>query len=223
MNSVSFSSARVYAKTVCSRLRSQASRVPATVWVVLGLFLIAAVAAALHVALSEKDSNLHLKVQHSYRSAQISVWIDGDLAYSGKLSGYAKKKLGIFSESVQGSLSQVVPVSPGNHSIRVQITGEDGSTQQESISGDFAAKSERLLSVSARHGDVSLTWQGSNTTTSQPTNAAGWISRYANTLFLTIAGSIISALTGFAVREVPGYIKSRQETAPKAESASAGR
>jgi len=34
-------------------------------------------------------------------------------------------------------------------------------------------------------------------------------------LFLTIAGSIISALTGYAIKELPKQIGSRQSEAPK--------
>ena len=59
------------------------SRLPAKARVVLGLFLFAAILMALHTALSAKDASLHLTVQHSFRSANLSVWIDDDLAYSG--------------------------------------------------------------------------------------------------------------------------------------------
>jgi hypothetical protein len=214
--------ARSAALALWQKFRARTSRVPTKAWVVLGLFFVAAILMALHTVLSEKDANLRLKVQHSFRTAQIAVWVDGDLSYSGKLVGSVRKKYGLFSESVQGSLSQAIPIASGKHTIRIQITGDDGSSQQDTISGDFAAKSERTLSVSARHGDVSLSWQGGSIAAADAPSGSGWLARYANTLFLTIAGSIISALAGFAVKEVPGYIKSRQDTAPKAESASAG-
>jgi hypothetical protein len=204
------------------KFRSHSSRVPAKAWVAIALFFIAAIALALHTAFSEKDSTLRLKVQHSFRSAQISVWVDGDLSYSGKLTGSMRKKFGLFSESMQGSLSQMIPISSGKHSIRVQVIGDDGSSQQDTTSIEFASKSDRTLLVSARHSDLSLTWQGSSVAAID-SGGSGWLTRYANALLLTIAGSIISALAGFAVREVPGYIKSRQDPTPKAESASAGR
>ena len=207
---------------IWQRICASASRVPMKGWVVVGLFFIAAMAMALHTAFSANDSTLHLKVQHSFRSGQIFVWVDGDQSFSGKLNGTVRKKYGLFNESVQGSLSQVIPVSSGKHSIRVLVTGEDGSSQQDTTSAEFAAKSDRTLSVSARHSDLSLSWQGGSVPVSDSPSNSGWLTRYTNTLLLTIAGSIISALTGFAVKEVPSYIKSRQETAPKAESATAG-
>jgi hypothetical protein len=40
---------------------------------------------AMHTAYWEKDASLRRKVQHSLRGGQISVWVDGELAYSGNL------------------------------------------------------------------------------------------------------------------------------------------
>jgi hypothetical protein len=215
---------RAAAAAAWQRVRARSARIPLRARVVLGLFLVAASLLGLHTALAPaKDSALHLKVQHSFRSAQISVWVDGELAYSGKLAGYMRKKFGLLPDSVQGSLSQTVPVPSGNHLVRVQVYTDDGSVQEETITGEFAAHSERNLSVSARRGDVALAWQGGNSVPAEASVSGGWIARYATTLFLTIAGSIISALTGFAVREVPGYLRSRQDPPPKAESATAGR
>ena len=67
-----------------------------------GSFFLAAILMALHTALSGKDASLHLTVQHSFRSANLSLWIDGDLAYSGALKGSIKKKFGLIPSSVQG-------------------------------------------------------------------------------------------------------------------------
>jgi hypothetical protein len=191
-----------------------------TARIMFGLFFFAALLVALHTALSTKDASLHLTVQHSFRSADISLWIDGDLAYSGKLTGSIKKKFGLIAGSVQGSLSEIVPVSSGIHQIRVQVQPEGGTSQQNTVTGDFAANTERKLSISARPGSLSLAWLGS--TTPAPSSGSSWFAHYASALFLTIGGSIVSAITGFALRELPGHIRSRQDSAVKAQSASAG-
>jgi len=170
---------------------------------------------ALYTASLAKTATLHLKVQHGFRSAQIYLWVDGDLAYSGKLTGSAKKKFGLIPDSVQGSLSQNVPLTSGKHLIRVQVASDDGSTVDDTISGEFVRDSERNLSVSARRGDLSLSWQVANSAVGESSGHAGWLGRYASTLFLTIAGSIISALTGYAIKELPKQIGSRQSEAPK--------
>src|ERR1700758_2136919 len=122
--------------------RKQAARIPTKVWIVLWMFLIAAVLMALHTALSDKRASLRLKVQHGFRSAQLSVWLDGDRAYSGRLSGSPKKKFGLLLDSIQGSMSQILPLSSGKHLIRVEVVSSDGSSQEETITGDFVRNNE---------------------------------------------------------------------------------
>src|SRR5258708_40187335 len=94
-------------------------QLPAKARIMLGFFLVAAVLLALHTALSGKDASLHLTLQHGFRSADCSVWIDGDLAYSGKLKGSTKKKFGLIPGSVYGRLSEIVPVSAAPTRVRV--------------------------------------------------------------------------------------------------------
>jgi hypothetical protein len=87
--------------------------------------------------------------------------VDGDLAFFGKITGSTKKKFGLIpTDSVQGSLSQIIPVRSGQHDIRVRIEPDDAAMQEDSISGGFAHNSQRDLSVSARQSGLSLSWQG---------------------------------------------------------------
>jgi hypothetical protein len=192
-------------------------RVPVKARILLGLFLVAAALMAVYTALTAKDASLHLKLQHSFRSAQVSVWIDNDLAFSGKITGAAKKKFGLIpTDAQQGSLSQIIPVRSGQHNVRVRIEPEDAVMQEDSTSADFAHNSERDLSVSARHNGISLSWQGTSSAPVESTSTFAWLSRYAASLVLTIAGSIVSALAGYAIRELPGRLRSTPDSAPKA-------
>lgn len=195
-------------------------RVPVKARIVLGLFLVAAVFMAIYTALTAKDSMLHVKVLHGFHNAQISVWVDSDLAYSGTISGSVKKKFGFLpSDAVQGSLSQMIPVHSGQHAIRVRVAPDDASAQDDTTTGDFAHNGQRDLFVAARHSGLSLAWQGAGSSVAEaPSSGAGWLSRYAGSLLLSIAGSIISALTGFAIRELPGRLRSASDAAPKAEA-----
>ena len=111
------------------------SRVPVKAWIVLGLFLLAAILMAAHSALYSRDASLHLKLQHGFRSARLSVFIDGGLAYSTHLSGSTKKRFGLIPDSVQGNLSQEIPVSSGKHAIRVRVEPDDGVPVEESTPG----------------------------------------------------------------------------------------
>ncbi len=202
---------------VCwEKTRARAARLPAKAWMVLGVFLFVAMLMALHTALAGKDATLRLKVQHSFRSAQISVWVDGDLVYSGKLAGFMHKKFGLIPDSVGGSLSQTISVPSGEHEVRVRVESDDGSIGEDRIGGEFAGHGERALSVVARRSGVSLDWQGSLSTAADSSSGSGWLGRYTGSLLMTIAGSIISALTGYAIKEIPKQIASRQSEAPKA-------
>jgi hypothetical protein len=206
---------RAHAAVLWQQARVWAARVPTKAWVVFVLFLLAAVLMAMHTAFVRKDASLRLKVQHSLRSAQLSIWVDGDLAYSGKLIGLTRKKFGLLPE-VAGSLSETLPISSGTHQLRVRLASEDGTVQEDTISGEFDRNSQRTLFVFARRNDVSLGWQGAPSAMAEAgSSSTGWISRYAGTLLLTIAGSIISAVTGYAIRELPKQIAARQSEAPK--------
>jgi hypothetical protein len=197
---------------ICLRARG----LPLKAWIVLGLFLVAALFMGLHTAFAAKDSTLHLKVQHGFRSALLSVWIDGELAYSSKLTGAMKKKLGLIPESVQGNLSQTIPLPSGTRELRVRVETPDGSVQEQTISAEFVRNGERTLFVIARRTDFSMNWQDLPVPVAESASTLGWMARYTSTLLLTAAGSIISALTGYAIRELPKQIGTRQAETPKA-------
>ena len=218
MNRQHIAQLRAQAASLCQQARQAATRVPMKARVVLGLFLVAAVLMATYTALTAKDSSLHLKVQHGFHNAQVSVWVDGDLAYSGTITGSTKKRFGIIpTDSVQGTLSEIIPVRSGQHVVRVRVAPDDAAAQDDTISGDFARNSACDLLVSARRSSLSLAWQGSSSTQAETSSSLAWISRYAGSLLLTIAGSIISALTGFAIKELPGRLRSDTDSTAKVE------
>src|ERR1022692_1614314 len=209
---------RAKAGLLYQHARQRASRVPVKARVVFGLFLVAGLLMAAHTALTAKDASLHLKLQHGFRDAQVSLWVDGDLAFSGKVTGSTKKRFGLIpTDSVQGSLSQIIPMRSGQHEVRVRIEPDDAAMQEDSISGDFAHNAERDLSVSARPSGLSLSWQGTSSAPAETSSAFAWFSRYAGSLLLTIAGSIMSAIAGYAIRELPARLRSTSDATPKAE------
>ncbi len=199
--------------------RQFAAGVPVKVRILLGLFLIAALFMAIHTAITAKNASLHLRLQHDFRNGQVSVWVDDDLAYSGKITGSPKKRFGLIpTDSVQGNLSQVIAVRSGQHNIRLRIDPDDAAMQEDSIIGDFSSHTERDLAVSARHSGLSISWQGTGTALVETSANFEWLSQYAGSLFLTITGSIISALAGYAIKELPARLRSASDSMPKAES-----
>src|SRR6266704_3828532 len=186
---------RQKAAQLYQRTRARAALVPVKVRIVLGLALVAGVLLAIYTALTAKDSSLHVKLQHDFHGAEVSLWVDDELAYSGKITGSARKKFGLIpSDSAQGNLSQIIPVRSGRHNIRLRIEPDDAAMQEDSIRGDFADYTERDLAISARHSGLSLSWQGTGKTAIERASTFGWLSQYAGSLILTITGSIMSAL-----------------------------
>ena len=198
------------------KIQVQVRALPVKAWIVLGLFVVAALFMGLHTAFAAKDSTLHLKVQHGFRSALLSVWIDGELAYSSKLTGSMKKKLGLIPDSVQGNLAQTIPLPSGNRELRIRVETPDGSVQEQTVGAEFVRNGERTLVVIARRTDFSMNWQDLPVQVAESASTLGWMARYTSTLLLTAAGSIISAITGYAIRELPKQIGSRQAETPKA-------
>ena len=95
---------RAKAGLLHQHVRQWATRVPVKARVVLVLFLVAALLMAVHTALTANDASLHLKLQHGFHEAQVSLWVDGDLAFSGKITGAPKKKFGLIpTDSVQAA------------------------------------------------------------------------------------------------------------------------
>jgi hypothetical protein len=137
-------------------------------------------------------------------------------AFSGKITGSTKKRFGLIpTDSAQGSLSQIIPVRSGQHDLRVRIEPDDSAMQEDSISGDFTHNTERALLVLARHSSLSLSWQGTGSTPVETSSSFAWFSRYAGSLFVTIAGSIMSALAGYAIRELPKRLRPTSGSTPK--------
>lgn len=90
---------------------------------------------------------LGIVVEHHFVTADLSVWIDDRQSYSHSLRGAIKKRVVLF-KGVEGYLSDVVQLTPGDHRIRVRVLSADGSYDESgSISGTFAPGSEKLLAI----------------------------------------------------------------------------
>jgi hypothetical protein len=199
----------------------RAAGIPVKARIIFGLFLVAGVLMAIHTAFTTKDASLHLKLQHDFRDARVSLWVDDSLAYSGKVTGSTRKKFGLIpTESVQGNLSQIIPVRSGQHNICLRIEPDDATMQEDSIHGDFSSHTERDLAVSARHSGLSLSWQGTDSAPVENSSTFGWLSQYAGSLLLTITGSIMSSLAGYAIKELPSRLSSTSDSAPTTDSRS---
>src|SRR6266404_2190760 len=162
------------------RAWQQVVRMPHRARIILGLFLISAVIMAIYMALTAADASLHLRLQHDFHSAQVSVWVDDTLAYSGRLTGSTKKKFGLIpTDSAQGTLTQVIPVHSGVRNIRLRIEPDSAAAQEDIIHAYFSRHAERDLVVSARRSGISVSWQGASKVPVETSSAStDWLSRY---------------------------------------------
>jgi len=210
MNQESPAQVRPQAALPCRQGRRWVAIFPGKVWILLLLFFVVAVLMGVHTILTAKDSSLHLKLQHGFRSAQVSVWVDRELAYSGKVYGSVKKRFGLIpTDSVQGSLSEVIPVRSG----QIRFACASNPMAQRCRKTLLVAASPLTRKVTSRcpPDKVHFCRLGS----AEGSTSFAWFSRYAGSLVLTIAGSIMSALTGYAIRELPGRLRSTSQPASR--------
>jgi serine/threonine protein kinase len=94
-----------------------------------------------------RSCQLGIAVEHHFLTADLSIWIDDQRTYSHSLRGAIKKRVVLF-KGVEGYLSDVVQLDPGEHIIRVRVLSADGSYEESgSIAATFAPGNEKLLAV----------------------------------------------------------------------------
>ncbi len=182
------------------------------------VLFVAAVAAGIFVVaflVHGVGRNATLKVQmaYSFRSAQVAVWVDGDLACTEHITGYQRRRFGLIPNGIGGNFSRVLPVSAGSHTVKVRVSSDEGYDNNGSISGDFPENSQTTLQVSPRRsGDLGMTWQGTSTLADDVGPA--WYVKYGSSLLMTAVGSLVSAVMAYVVKELPNLL--RRTSTPKA-------
>lgn len=179
----------------------------------IGLSASVALVLAFLPHLAGGSASLKVQMQHSFRSAQVSVWVDGDLACSERLTGSTRRRFGLLPAGIGGNFSRLLQVSAGRHTVKVRVTSDEGYDNTGSVTGDFPQDSEVSLQVRPRNsGDLGMAWQSMSTMAADSTPA--WYVKYASSLLMTAVGSLVSALMAFVVKELPNVL--RRTSAPKA-------
>lgn len=159
------------------------------------------------------NATLKVQMQYGFRSAQVSVWVDGDLACTEHIAGTERRRFGLIPSGIWGNFSRVLPISAGSHTVKVRVTSDEGYDNTGSISGDFPQDSQTVLQVSPRRsGDLGMTWQGSSTLLAD--SGPAWYVKYGSSLLMTAVGSLVSALMAYIVKELPNLL--RRTSTPKA-------
>jgi hypothetical protein len=102
---------------------------------------------------------LEVEVDHKFAAAQLSIWVDGQLSYQRPLEGTNKKRLVVFHH-VEGHELHAMQLSPGKHSLRVQVISEAANYDQSAtVAGEFPSGGEYVLRVNCNKPAINLSLQ----------------------------------------------------------------
>lgn len=185
-------------------------RMPPKTRLALVLCLVAS-ALALVAFLSLPSATLKLVCRHAFRTADLTVSVDGEVVHTEAITGSVSRKwLGVV-EKTGGTYTTALPVKPGRRVVEVRLSAQ-GYDRNRSIEGDFRRGEESTLSVDAERG-LSLAWRAAAAASSAaPANVApaggvpAWL-KYAGTILLTMFGAMISGTIGVLVQDL---IRSRR-------------
>jgi serine/threonine protein kinase len=105
-------------------------------------------------------STIELAVQHQFKEATLSVWIDEQLALTLALHGGTQKRLVVF-HGVRGSGSETLQVPAGSHVLRLKAKSADQSIDlSKTISANFIGGDDKTLQVTfdKRKTTMYLNW-----------------------------------------------------------------
>jgi len=202
--------------SVATRIRSgykRFLRLPRNFRLAALALLLFIVGAVLFTRLFANPAKVTIVCQHGFRSAQLTVWADGDVIYSGTVNGSAKGRLGFLGSKSPG-LYKTVDVSPGRHSIRVRLDADNESYDQTKIvSANFGEGGDNTVSISAGRRGLSVIAHGAP----EATDDSGIVSssrKVASSVVLSIFGSGMSAAIAFLVQEFLRAQKARLISPP---------
>ena len=166
----------------------------------LGLAFLAMVLLGISALLSLPSATLKLVCRHDFRSADITVSIDGEVVHTDTVTGAVRKRFGVL-EKTEGTYTRALPVGSGRHLVEVRLRAP-GYDHTRSISGDFSRGKESALSVDSGR-DLSLAWRSAagGAGAADPAGASPSWFKYAGSVLMTIFGSIVSASIGVLVQD----------------------
>lgn len=134
-------------------------------WIVFAVAALVVLALATVLISSRKSAgisgpraNLQLVGQHPFRTADFSIWVDGDLRYHNEIAGTPHGRSR--QASYLGTISMIIPMAAGDHRIRVHVqSSENGFDEDSTIEGRFPANSNRTLRANITSRGMDLGWQ----------------------------------------------------------------
>lgn len=178
-------------------------RIPSRLRIPVLIGSLALMCLGLYGVWSSGNATLQVVCRHNFRSADLAVRVDGNLAFSEHLSGGSRKRFGLF-EQVEGNFSRSLALPSGGHLVEVQLkSAEDGFNQTKSSRIQLPSGEVTALQVSTSRNSLSLSYQGPDV------SSAGW-SRFGDglqSIAVSLIGAAASAGIGFFVQD---YLRSKK-------------
>jgi hypothetical protein len=174
----------------------------------IALLLVAAITLfTWRFSLLGETATLRLKVQHSFRSADIAVFVDGESRYRGKLSGTSKRRFG-FRNNAEGTFSHTLHLHPGYHLVRVQVKSpSDGYSETNEMMVEIGPDKERQLTVTADRRSPTLRMAAQTPESAAAAAMPTWYQNYFTSLSLTLSGTVVSMLFGYLIQQFVGLFR----------------
>ena len=196
------------------RLSNPVWRLSPRAGLALSLGFLAAVLLGISAYVFLPSATLQIVCRHDFRSADLTVSVDGEVVHTDTLNGAVRKWFGVL-ERTEGTYARSLPVSAGRHVVAVHLRAP-GYDRTRSIEGEFSRGKETTLSVDSGRG-LWLAWRGTGgrASAAEPGSPSSSWFRYAGSIMMTIFGSIVSASIGVLVQD---FLRSRRarlnETGP---------
>jgi hypothetical protein len=171
--------------------------------------LLIAIIFVVYAAIPVEQAHLQLICQHNFRSAQLSVLVDGAVMYSSNVNVASRKRLGILPKGQSGPeiFSKLIDVPTGRHVVQIRMSApDDGFDQARSAAAEFTSARESILQVNAtRRNTLAVNFDGA-TTSAAATNASSApdsrpLPKNGITIVFSILGTMLSASISFLVQE----------------------
>lgn len=92
-------------------------------------------------------STLDVAVQHQFKDATLSLWVDDKLFWTRPLHGGLQKKLVVFN-GVRGVESESLQIPAGAHVLRFRVVSADHTTDlSKTVSAEFIGGDTKTLQI----------------------------------------------------------------------------
>jgi hypothetical protein len=149
--------------------------------------------------------------RHSFRQAEISIWIDGSLKSTFEVTGSPKKRFGVL-QKIDGSFSRSLRVNGGPHIVRVRVHSlTDSSDIVRQCQANVESGTESTVYVNADRGILALGFASASSRSKPESDSSSGYLKLMQSVLMAVAGSALSAVVGFLVQD---FLRSRKAAAP---------